>query len=137
MKVGQSLVYTPINLKPIFHCKLGSRWVTYANEMSTNNMKDTWPTRKFCVGDPTQPTLYWLSLGFCVGGNATFMFCAGGNANCSIFKYQHVGIPNRKLWGWGSKPMRGPNANGFASQWNMGLTPHCADYRPLSYVVGN
>ena len=25
---------------------------------------------------------------------------------------------NTKLWRWVSKPMRGPNANGFASQWN-------------------
>ena len=39
-------------LEPIFHCELGSRWVTNANEMSTKNMKCAWPTRKFCIGDP-------------------------------------------------------------------------------------
>ena len=33
----------------------------------------------------------------------------GGNANFCVFRYQHVGIPNTKLWRWGSKPMRGPN----------------------------
>ena len=67
-------------IKPIFHCKLGSRWVPKANEMSTNNMKCTWPTQKFCVGDPTQPIFHWLALGFCVGGNANFIFCIGCNA---------------------------------------------------------
>ena len=25
------------------------------------------------------------------------------------------------MWGWGSKPTPVPNANGFASQWNIGL----------------
>ena len=25
------------------------------------------------------------------------------------------------MWCWGSKPKPGPNANGFASQWNIGL----------------
>ena len=58
---------------------------------------------------------------FCVGGNAHFMFCVGGNANLSVFVYQHVGISNVKLWHWGSKPTGGPNANGFALQWNIGL----------------
>ena len=84
-------------------------------------MKCTWPTRKFCVGDPTQPTFHWLALGFCVGGSANLMFRVGGNANFSVFRYQHVGIPMAKLWIWGSKPMPGPNANGFASQWNIGF----------------
>ena len=26
-----------------------------------------------------------------------------------------------KLWCWGSEPTGGPNANGFESQWNIGL----------------
>ena len=39
----------------------------------------------------------------------------------SVFKYQHVGIGDAKLWCWGSKPTPVPNANGFASQWNIGL----------------
>ena len=98
-------------LKPIFHCKLGSRWLPNANKMSTNNMKCIWPMRKFCVGDPTRPIFHWLALGLCVGGNANFI----------IFKYQYVGISNAKLWRWRSKPMPGPNANSFASQWNIGL----------------
>ena len=52
--------------------------------MSTNNMKCTWPTQKLCVGDPMQPIFYWLALGFCVGGNANFMFRVGGNAFMEI-----------------------------------------------------
>ena len=40
----------------------------------------------------------------------------------SIFRYQHVGIGNAKLWHLGSKPTPVPNAYGFTSQWNIGLT---------------
>ena len=47
-------------------------------------MKCTWPTPTFCVGSLI---LYWLALGFCVGGNANF----------SVLRYQHVGIPNAKF----------------------------------------
>ena len=102
------------SVKPIFHCKLGLCWLT-------NNMKCTWPIRRFCVGDPTQPIFLWLASGFCIGGNANFMFRVEGNANLRGFRDQYVGIPNAKLWRWGSKPTQGPNANGFASQWNIGL----------------
>ena len=59
---------------------------------------------------------------FGVGGNTNFSICVGGNANFSTFRYQPVGIPKAKLWCWGSKPTRGPNANGFASQWNIDFT---------------
>ena len=82
-------------------------------------MKCKRPTGKLHVGDPTQPIFHWLALGFCVGGNAKFMLCVGGNANFSVFRYNHVAIPNAKLWRWGSEPMPGPNTNGFASQWNI------------------
>ena len=60
-------------------------------------MKCTWPMRKFCIGDPAQPIFHWLTLGFCVGGKANFMSRVGGNANFSVFRYQHVGIPNEKF----------------------------------------
>ena len=75
------------NLRPIFHCKLGLSWVTNANEMSTNNMKSTWPTREFCVGDPMGPVFYLFALGVCVGGNTNFRVRFGVNANFSIFRY--------------------------------------------------
>ena len=45
------------------------------------------------------------------------MFHVGGNANFSVFRFQHVGIPNAKL----SLPKPGPNVNGFASQGNIGF----------------
>ena len=60
-------------------------------------MKCTWPTGTFCVEDATQPIFHWLALGFCVGGDANFMFRVGGNANFSVFRYQHVGISNAKF----------------------------------------
>ena len=101
------------NLKPVFNCKLGSRCVTNTIEMSTNNMKCTWPIQIFCISDSTQPIFHWLALGFCVGGNANLIFCVGGAANFSVFRYQHVGISNTKLWCWRSQPMPGPNTNGF------------------------
>ena len=59
-----------------------------SNEMSTNNMRSTWPTR---------PIFHLFVLGVCVWGNANFSVRVGGNANFSIFRYQHVGIPNAKL----------------------------------------
>ena len=82
-------------------------------------MKPTWSTREFCVGDLMPPIFHLLALGVCVGGNANFGVLVGGNAD---FRYQHVGIPNTKLWRCGSKPMQGTNANGFTSQWNIGFT---------------
>ena len=84
--------------KPIFHQKLGSCWLLNSNEIETKNMKCTWPMREICIWDPMQ-----LALGFCVGGNANFVFL--NTISC-----------------WGSKPMQGPNANIFASQWNIGCT---------------
>ena len=67
------------------------------------------------------PIFHLLVLGVGFVGNANFSVSVGGNANFSIFRYQHVGIFDAKFWRWGSKPTSGPNANGFASQWNIGL----------------
>ena len=33
----------------------------------------------------------------------------------------YFALGDAKVWHWGSKPTPGPNANGFASQWNIGL----------------
>ena len=38
-----------------------------------------------------------------------------------VFRYQHVGIGNAKSSRWGCNPTQGPNASGFASQWNIGF----------------
>ena len=54
--------------------------------------------------------------GFCDGGNANFKIRVGDKANFSVFRYQHVGIPNAKFRVGGSKPTPGPNVNVFASQ---------------------
>ena len=45
-------------LEPIFHWKVGLRWLPNANEINTENMKCTWPTRKFCIWNPTQPIFH-------------------------------------------------------------------------------
>ena len=77
-------------LKPIFHWKLGLRLVPNANEINTKNMKCTWPTQDFCVGDPTQPIFHWLALGLCVRANANFKFCVRGKGFALAPRYQHV-----------------------------------------------
>ena len=69
-------------------------------------------------GHPTTPIFHLLALVVGVEGNANFSFGVGVTqilalalgvtqilANFSVFRYQHVGIPNTKLWRWGSKPM--------------------------------
>ena len=120
---ADEIIATLLLLKSILHWKLRSHWLTNANEMDTNNMKSRWPTPAPCVGDPTPPIFHLLALGVGVGGNANF----------SVFRYQYVGITNAKLWRWGSKPTRGPNANGFVSQWNIGLTQRSRDKRSYRY----
>ena len=64
-------------LKPIFHCILGLHWLPNNNEMSTNNMKSTWPTQ--------EPIFHLFALGVCVRGNANFSVHVGGNANFRVF----------------------------------------------------
>ena len=64
-------------LKPIFHWKLGWYWLPNANEMSTNNMKCTWPIQKLCVGDPAQPIFHWFALGFALGVAQILFFALG------------------------------------------------------------
>ena len=85
-------------------------------------MKCTWPMPAPRVGEPTASIFHLLTLGVGVEGNANFSIRVGGKSNFSVFRYQHVGIPNAKLWRWRSEPTRGPNANGFVLQWNIGLT---------------
>ena len=96
-------------LKPIFHWILSLHWLTNGNEMDTNNMKSTWPTPAPRVGDPMRPIFHLLALVFMLGVTQILVFL---DTNMLV-------SPNTKLWRWGSKPMRGPNANGFASQWNI------------------
>ena len=67
----------------------------------------------------TQRNLYSTDLRLGLASGVT-QILGLAKANFRVFRYQHVGIGNAKLWRWGSKPMPGPNANGFASQWNIG-----------------
>ena len=51
-------------------------------------------------------------------GDANSKICVALTHISGVFRYQHVGIGNAKLWRWPwvSKAMPIPNANGFASQ---------------------
>ena len=110
-----------LTLMPIFHWKMGLLWIPNANEINTKNMKCTWPTPAPRVGHPANLYSTCSRWGF-AWVNANFRVGVGGNANFSVFRYQHVGIGNAKSLRWGSNPTRGPNASGFASQWNIVFT---------------
>ena len=79
-------------------------------------MESTWPTPAPRVGDPVPPIFHLLALGLGLEGNVNLSLRVRGNTNFSVFRSQHVGIDNWKLWRLGSEPKQGPNANnGFAS----------------------
>ena len=104
-------------LKPIFHWKLGS--IPNANEINTKNMKCTCPTPEFCVG--TQRNLYstGLLLGMALGKTQILGLASG------VFVFSDTNMlvsPRLKCGVGGCKPTPGPDANGFASQWNIGLS---------------
>ena len=81
---------------------------------------------------PTRTIFHWLALGLALGHIGSclallarvghYWLALGGRVGSArLFRYQHFGIPNAKSLRWGSKPMRGPKASGFALQWNIGL----------------
>ena len=84
-------------------------------KLTPKKVKCTWPTLKFCVG--TQCNLYstGLRLGFASGKTQLLGFAKDSN----MLVYFALG--DAKVWRWGSKPTPGPNANNFASQWNIGV----------------
>ena len=59
-------------LKPIFHWKWGSRWLSNANEIYTKKLKCTWPTQEICVWDLTPSIFHWLASGVGVGSNTNY-----------------------------------------------------------------
>ena len=73
---------------------------------TSTKMKCTWPTRKFWVGDPTQPIFHWLALGFCVGGNANFMFRVGGVRQILAFLDTNMLVSPTQNCGAGSVSQR-------------------------------
>ena len=91
-----------IPIKPIFHQKKCLHWLPNANKTDTNNLKLP-AQRKRCAGVP-------------IG-------CGGFHFGwVRDFRYLHVDIRNTYCLRWGSRPMQDPNANGFMSWWNIGLT---------------
>ena len=99
-------------------------WVCIGYQTQMKSTQNIWNVHaqreKFAFG--TQCNLYSTDLrwGFTLG-ETQILGLASGKAKFCVFRYQHVGIPNAKLRRLGSKPMPGPNANGFASQWNKGF----------------
>ena len=70
-----------------------------------------------------------------IGENANVLFGVGGNANFTT-KYTNMlvyfALGDSKVWRWGSKPKPGPNANGFALQWNIGFTVFLVSFTGLT-----
>ena len=117
-------VYHILSLE-VFHWILCLCWVPNTTKKEPNNMKSTWPTPVSRIGDPTQTP----------NASRWNIDRVGGNANFSIFRYQHVGIPNTKLLCWGYCPTRRPNASVFTSQWNIGFNLLCTGlYIPIIHV---
>ena len=50
------------------------------------------------------------------------IFCVDFVSDANPFFSGIWALGDAKVWRWGSKPMPGPNANGFASQWNIGFS---------------
>ena len=80
--------------------------------MSTNNMKCTCQRENFALG--TQRNLYSIGLHWDLG------LGVAQTLRFSVFRYQHVGIPNAKFRVGGLSQRKDPTCV-FASQWNMGL----------------
>ena len=81
--------------------------------------------QEFCVWDPTQPIfstdLHWdfeleltQILGLALGVTQILPFLG---TNMLVHPMRNCGVG-------GLKPTRGPNANDFLSQWNIGLRVH-------------
>ena len=87
-------------LKPIFHWKIGLRWLTNANEINTKHINVRGQRESFAFG--TQRNLY--STDSCWG-------FALGDTQCKIYMLVYFALGNAKV----------PNANCFASQWNIGF----------------
>ena len=99
-------------LKPIFHWKLGLRWAPNANEIYSKNMKCTWPTQK----------LYSTPVGgFALGNANKFASPNARDTNMLVF----FALGNAKVLSFALGDAKVPNANGFASQWNVGFSPPC------------
>ena len=123
-------------LKPIFHQKLGSRWLPNANEIYTKNMKFTWPTRKFCVGYPLHLYCTDWRPGLASGVTQILGLASGIGVGGNAKIYPHVGISHAKFWRRGHCPTPTPDARYFALQWNIGLN-HWKKTKLITYCLYN
>ena len=92
-------------------------------KLTPKKVKCTWPTPKFGVGY-FRLACVWVSRrvkrNFKVSHRVKCEKFASTNAkDTNMLLYFALG--DAKVWRWGSKPTPGPNANGFASQWNIGF----------------
>ena len=100
-------------LKPIFHWKWGSRWLPNQMKSTKNGQR-----KKFAFG--TQRNLYSTDsfLGVLRWVTQIVLLC-----NLTQI-YQHVrgfALGDTKVLSFALGDAKVPNANGFASQWNIGL----------------
>ena len=75
-------------------------------------MKSTWPMRKFSVGDQTPTLFHLLHWGFVLGVTQILVYALGVTQILAFLDTNMLISPMRNCWG--TKPMRGPNVNGFA-----------------------
>ena len=117
-KAGWTSGYGLLHLKPIFHWILGLCWPPNANEINTKNIKCTWPTRKLWFG--TQHNLYSTDLrwGFALGVSQILKFALVVTQILAFLDTNRMVSPKQNC-GIGGL---GPNANGFASQQNIGFS---------------
>ena len=92
---------------------------------------------EFCVLEPNATYIPLTRVGVLRWLTQILKFALGIAHIFSVFRYQHVGTGNAKLWRWGSKPTPVNNVNGFESQWNIGFKSifHC-DAKYLVSPVG-
>ena len=108
-------------IKPIFHRKLGLRWLQNAKEINTKNMKCTCPTPAPTPG--TQRHLYSTGNWVCI--------CYPTRRNLHkkkemyMAKYTNMlvyfALGNAKYWRRVYCPTPTPDARYFAFWWNIGL----------------
>ena len=122
-------------LSPIFHWKLGSRWLPNANEIDTNKHEMYMANARNLRLGPNATYIPLICGGVLRWVMQILKFALGLMQFFCVFRYQHVGISNAKLWRWGSKPTPVPNANGFASQWNIGLNHMNANTKNSNFSV--
>ena len=105
-------LYAHIPLKTAFVFATKREW-----NWHKQHMKCTYPTQGFCVLNPTQPIFHWLALGFRVGWREKFASPNAKDNNLLVY----FALDDANLVSFALGDAKVPNANSFASQWNIGL----------------